>query len=368
MKVKFRRIMMMLAFTTVTLSLACRKSDGMTDKNKVAVPVEMAVKKEVERGNVEVNYGWLRFPTKQKFIETMELLHSKYPTAKGLNEWERGMKGYTSLRKTYEQIDADNSEDRTAPTVDSLIKTGQLLDCPDNQFASVLSGKGFIQIADTVYSVKPGTKGEAFAVPDRHALALSQGVEAATLDGSKAHLTSFIFPVPRWPETGKVTKGPARLSICFNTGGGMGNWWGQVGGDIYGGDDNQMYPEHNGRTVKLNYERWRVGFIFYASTGVRLKMLKHTRFAGWQSVTYAEEMIMEACVKGKIIAPGFPIISFTEQTSPQWPYFYRQTENVFEKTLKWSAALVMNDIFLEHFNFHFKVNYRGRIAERNIRQ
>ncbi|MDR2272014.1 MAG: hypothetical protein LBF27_14005 [Sphingobacterium sp.] len=316
--------------------------------------------------------GWLNFPSIKIFNATMKTLHDNYENPEKLNDWERSFNkvGYTSLRTLYQQIDADTSETRRAPTVDSLINSNQLLDCPDSWFATVLSKDGYIQIADTLYSFKPGNEnGEAYAIPARAAKEVLAGVEPLKIDGTKVHLTSFKrIPFPRWGELGDKYTGPAKLPICSMNSSSVGNFWGQVGEDIYAGDNGDTFPEHNGRTVKMNYHRWRVGYVFYASTGVRMKMWKHTRFAGWQSVTYADQMTMEACVKGIAVTAGSAPYPFTSYTSPSWPGFTRYAENNFEKTLKWVGSLIFSEIALEHFNFHWKLNYRGRIAERSIFQ
>jgi hypothetical protein len=332
----------------------------------------------LEARGPEISNGWLSFPTLKSFENTMSILHGKYQEPKQLATWEElyNRKGFSSLRKLYEQIDADTSEDRRAPTVDSLIRSNQLFNCPDSWFATVLNKDGNIQIADTIYSFRPAAKGqEGYAIPARYAAELARGAEPLKLPGAKLHRISFDFlelPNFQWPDEWHVPDHDPivipNLPICEYPSGNMPNWWGQSGGDIYRGNDGTPFPEHNGRQVKLNFHRWRVGYIFYASAGIRVKMLKHTRFAGWQSVTYADEMIMDACCKGNVFIPGLPLIGFNEQVSPGWPQFARYAENNFEKTMKWTASGVFNEIILQHFNFHFRVNYRGRLAERYIRQ
>lgn len=371
MKRKFYVGVSILALTAIGLLYACKRTEGMeqmtTDKEMNSRPLDITV------SSPQVSNSWLEFKSQEQFNNTMKILHEQYQSPEALAKWESTFtkKDFVSLRKFYEQTDADSSEKRTAPTVDSLISTNKILDCPDSWFATVLSKDGYIQIADTVYSFKPGQKnGEAFAVPARYATELIKGIAPERISGSKMHLSSFsIIPIPRWSEVGEdVQGGSSKIPICSYPSKFMPNWWGQVGGDIYGGDNGMDFPEHNGRQVKLQYHRWRVGYIFYASTGVRVKMLKHTRFAGWLSITYADYMIMEACCKGHLFIPGFPLIPFSANTFPAWPGFIRYSENNFEKTMKWVASGLANDILLDHFNFHFKVNYRDRIVERFIRQ
>ncbi len=365
-----------IALTAIALMYACKRTDGAEPEQRKTSEVKTLEAPLLGPGIVSLQNGWLNFQSLQTFNSTMKMLHEKYENARGIGKWEGAYPGYTSLRKFYELTDADTSENRRKPTVDSLIRTNKLFNCPDSWFATVLNKDGYIQIADTVYSFRTGQKSqEGYAVPAKYAAELLRGVEPLKLPGAKMHRISFDFlefPQWQWPDEWHV---PGRdpivipdLPICQYPSGNIPNWWGQSGGDIYEGNDGTDFPEHNGRTVKLNYHRWRVGYIFYASAGVRLKMLKHTRFAGWQSVTYADEMVMDACCKGKVFVPGLPLMPFNEQISPGWPNFARYAENNFEKTMKWTASGVFNEIILEHFNFHFRVNYRGRIAERYIRQ
>ncbi len=363
-------------FTMLTLAVfgasvlhACKQSLEMQPV-KADMKFEKANEGVFASSRPRVENGWLNFPSIEAFNATMKTLHEKFEDSRKLDEWEREYKekGYTSLRSLYQHIDADTSEDRKEPTVDSLIRSNKLLDCPDTWFATVLSKDGFIRIADTIYSFSPGHKnGEAYAIPGGSVKELLAGVEPSKIKGAKEHFTSFRrVPFLHWGEIGDKKTGEYNLPICWTSGGPIGSWWGQVGEDIYGGDNGDPFPEHNGRTVKMNYHRWRVGYIFYASAGVRMKMWKHTRFAGWQSVTYADQMTMDACLKGRAVTAGTLPYPFTSQTSPAWPGFTKYAENNFEKTLKWVGSPIFSEIALEHFNFHWKLNYRGRIAERTI--
>lgn len=373
MKQKLYVMALAMMGTAMSMLYSCKETGAM-EPERIKPPALQAARLG---GEVKVSHGWLNFLSQKAFEKVMTELHGRYEGSKGLNAWESAYasEGFQSLRRRYELIDADNSESRKAPTVDSLFKSGKLFNCPDSWFATVLNKDGNIQVGDTVYCFRPGPKNPlAYAVPVKYAEELAKGAKPESIPMSKEHLLSFdILDIVQWPDEWHLPEPTdpiviPNLPICEYPSGNMPNWWGRSGGDIYKGNDGQMFPEHNGRLVKLNYHRWRVGFIFYASAGVRVRMLKHTRFAGWQSVTYADEMIMDACCKGKVIVPGLLPIPFNEQISPGWPGFARYAENSFEKTMKWTASGIFSEIFLEHFNFHFRVNYRGRVAERYIRQ
>lgn len=351
---------------------SCQKVglDGSITKDRV---VELPVPGlTTSGGEVLLRNGWLHFPTHDVFHRIMEELHSGFAVHE-LGVWESRFGEYTSLRGEYERLDAEDTDDRTLPTVDSLILANVLLDCPDSRFATVLSHDGRIQIADTLYQFLPGQEnGEAYAIPEFHIGSVLAGEDVRHLDGVAVHYTSFRkHPFLRFEDGGNyVTEGPniGVVGICNFPKGAMFNWWGQLGGDIYGDDNGYSLPQHNGRNVKLNYHRWRVGYIFYASAGVRLKMWKHTRFAGWLSNISWNSAIMEACTKGFMIKHNLPPIPFHKTTVPGWPNFSVGATNSMEHTLQWVADPVFCEIALNHFNFHFKVDYQGRVIERNIRQ
>lgn len=320
---------------------------------------------------VQQKETWLHFPSMDAFREAMQDLHDHYGVP-DLPRWEAAFPGYVSLRRHYEDIDADTAADRRLPTVDSLINANQLMDCPDSYFATVLSRDGYIQVSDTLYSFGAGRKnGEAYAIPAKYIREVLGGTDPVRLKGTQVHGTSIRYiPFPRWEDHGVITvpePSDPPIAICDFPSALMPNWWGQLGGDIYGGDNGQTFPLHNGRVVRLNYHRWRVGYVFYASTGVRLKMWKHTRFAGWLSNVDANRMTMEACVKGFILEPTGNT-PFQVSTSPGWPGYNRSNTNKFEKTLMWVSNGVFAELLLEHFNFHFRVNYKGHLVERSIRE
>ncbi len=141
---------------------------------------------------------------------------------------------------------------------------------------------------------------------------------------------------------------------------------------IYGGvlvrinnhDDNGVeLPRDNGRRIRIDYHRWRVGYIFYSSIGVRVKIYKDTRLAGWLSNIRMDKVSMEACTKGKIITPGLFPVNFSENTAVS-----ASNTNELERTLKWSSALLHTEVIPEHFNFHFKAYFRTKPVERYIRE
>lgn len=313
---------------------------------------------------VTAQNDWLYFPTFKDFKAVMTQLHS-YPLEK-LGDWEKKFENFESLRKKYELLDADENDDRSAPGTEAMIQRGLLLDCPDSRFATALSSTGHIRIADTLY-VFPADEfdGKAYAVPERYIDDYVKGEDVFKMDGVRAYLTSFIWiPFPRWSDVNTTDPGH-QFAICNFPNGLINNWWGQKGGDVYGDDNNVLLPQHNGRTVKLNYHRWRVGYGIYSSVGVRVKMWKHTRLAGWLSNVRMKEVSMEACANGIVQQHAMISVPFSSNIGPG---FGAYNTNSFEHTLFWSADPVYTAIFLHHFNFRFKANYEGHTIERFIRE
>ncbi len=64
--------------------------------------------------DVAVTNGWLSFTSLESFSRVMQQLHNSYESSKGLATWESSYagQGFRSLRSSYEQIDADTTEDK----------------------------------------------------------------------------------------------------------------------------------------------------------------------------------------------------------------------------------------------------------------
>lgn len=356
MKMKKTLILAVLVGMAV---MGCKKKEMTT-----AAGTENPAPEPVDGTPGLVNDRWLKFSSMEDFKEVMKQLHS-YPYEK-LSEWEQSYQNYESLRKKYEIL--DSKEEPTALGSSELMRQGLLLDCPDSRLATVLSSNGEIQIADTLY-VFPANAldGKSYAVPEGHIDDYVKGQDLATLDHVGIRFTSFFWiPIPRWSDNSTTVVGPGnQLNMCNFPNTYLINWWGQKGGDIYTDNNNVGFPQHNGRTVKLNYHRWRVGLGFYSSIGVRVKMWKNTRLAGWLSNVRFKEASIEACANGVILQHAFIPVPFTARTGVG---VMAINKNVLEQTMQWTADPLYTEIFLHHFNLHFRVNYEGHIVERYIRE
>lgn len=350
---------------------ACKKENKIKE-NKVEEAHAMSA--NIDLNLPTVTNGWLKFDSLGQFKDVVDFIHNNYSDVE-LTSFDELLPNFTSLRKQYEIIDADSSDERTSLTVDSLIETNQILDCPDDWFASLLSKDGYLQIGDTILAYKPGNEnGDAYAVPAKYADVIKETPDLNTLPGTRVFQTSFLrFPFPRHLDDSVIIWQPPYPSfICLNVNNPLHNWWGQKGDNLYQGNNGVSFPKRNGRTVKLYYCRWRTSYGVYSSVGCRLEMLRHTRFAGWLSNTYADKMTMEACCEGTENWSGAQSGSnpFSAHTTPDWPNFYHTSENKFSKTMDYCVGYLYEypDIVLTHFNFHFKVDYRGVIAEKYIRE
>lgn len=358
-----------LLAVAASLIVSCHKAqDPLFDGSMIPKRVDPSIQLiSGEAQHVLVKHNWLHFASMEAFTSTMNTLHDGYPVER-LSSWDRQFAGYTSLRASIELMEAGSDADHYGSSADSLINLGLLLDCPDSHFATVLSADGRIQIADTLYQFLPGqNNGEAFAIPERHIASVLQGEDLNKLSGVVVFLTSMVkAPFPRWEDGTSVLVDPSmHFGICNFPHQLMLNWWGQRGGDIYGDDNGFTLRKDNDRPVRLNYHRWRVNYRFYSSVGVRVKMWKHTRFGGWMSNVNFNSASIEACVKGFTVNHTLIHIPFSNQINPAITV---HNTNSFERTLMWNADPLFADVYLQHFNFRFKVNYQGQVMERFIRE
>lgn len=356
----------LFALLTGMILVSCKKSVPGTGTDTGTTTPTPGDDGTVVSTNVIAQHGWLKFATLKDFKATMTQLHN-FPLEK-LKDWDGKFAEFESLRKKYELLDADENDERSTPGSEALMQRGQLLDCPDSRFATVLSSSGRIQIADTLY-VFPADQfdGKSYAVPERYIEPFLKGQDVFKMDGVATRLTSFIWsPFPRWLDGNASIVDPSHnFGICNFPNNLLINWWGQKGEDLYADNNNNGLPQHNGRTVKLNYHRWRVGYGFYSSVGVRVKMWKNTRLAGWLSNVKFKEASLEACANGIVLQHAMISVPFSSRIGPG---VTRNNDNAFEHTLHWSADPVFTLIFLHHFNFKFKVNYEGHTIERFIRE
>ncbi|MNU20705.1 hypothetical protein D3C71_89540 [compost metagenome] len=290
---------------------------------------------------------WQSFNTMEDFTKTMQQLHSY--SDKELAAWEQVQAGFVSWRSNTE-----NSSDST------------ITDIPDAALATVINSQGRIQIADTIYQFVPGEKQRiTYSIPSRYITDLRNGKTGyASWSGVKINdVTMTWLPFPRWEDPERILSPDPNTDICDFPSAFMFPWWGQKGGQIYHGDNGSELPRDNGRRVRIEYHRWRVGFLFYSSAGVRVKAWKDTRFGGWMSTVNMDHVTIKSCIKGIIIIPGLFPQAFHESVN-----LSATNTNKLEKTLKWAATPMHVEVLPEHFNLRFKVNYKGQQIDRFIRE
>lgn len=349
------KVVVLVAFAAA-LSLSCQR-----EILKPEIPGEF----EKSTGNLpgtglEVNSpkvinGYLAFPDLKAFGKTMESLQKE---GMNLSSWEKQFQGYQSLRAVQEI--AKESEETTS------VPSWNTADIPDPYFRAVLNNSGRIQIADTLYQFEPGKeKGIAYAIPQASIGQVVTGsIKPSAVKGVVIHHTTMtLLPFPRWADDPIRIDDPSSWNLCQFPGSFMMPWWGQKGGSIFHDDNGVELPRDNGRRIRIDYHRWRVGYIFYSSIGIRVKIYKDTRLGGWLSNIKMDKVFMEGCTKGQIITPGLGPLSFHENAT-----ISATNTNELEKTLKWSAAPMHTEIIPEHFNFHFKADFRTKHVERYIKE
>ncbi|MNI04206.1 hypothetical protein D3C73_571240 [compost metagenome] len=335
------KITIMTIAIGVLLSSSCKEKiwDSTLQIEKVTNPTN-------ETDEITNSLPWQSFKSIQDFEQTINKLHSLHEDE--LQSWEKSQKGFTSwYSKTYMQNDS-------------------AAEIPDIQFATLLSKDGRIQIADTIYQFVPGVKdGIAYAIPNKYQSNLMKGeTDYRNWKGVATYaITLTMLPFPKWQDPEKVTQPEPGVSICDFPNTFLLPWWGQKGDQIFHSDNGSELPKDNARRVRIDYHRWRVGFLFYSSAGVRVKAWKDTRFGGWMSTINMDNVQLESCIEGKVIIPGLFPQNFHESVS-----MYATNTNKLEKTMTWAAAPMHVEVLPEHFNIKFKVTYKGQPISRFVRE
>jgi hypothetical protein len=270
-----------------------------------------------------------------------------------ISAWEKQYPGYRSYRSGDPEEVFDKNADMK-PRVD----------IPDPMLATVLNLDGRIQIADTVYQLGyEGKTSMLYAIPEQYERELLKGDEPGRIKGAKAHkigLTLMPF-FPKWVDNERAVLPSPVSEICNFPSQVLFPWWGQKGDYLYNANDGTELQRDNGRNIRIDYHRWRVGFIFYSSAGVRVKIQKNTRFGGWMSTVKMNQVSLRACSKGIVLVPGLLPVPYHAQVSASGT-----NTNNLERTVKWVAAPLHVEVLPEHFNFSFSVNYRGQQISRSI--
>lgn len=311
---------------------------------------EKDILENVEQYEIKLNNDWLHFPDIGSFEKTIAELE-KLGSDEDLDKWESKYEGFNSW-----------SSSMSEEIFDDARATG--IDIPDPLLTAVLSKQGRIQIADTVYQVQQEKdKPLLYAIHEKHAVDIAEGVDPAKISAKVYTLGLLILPFPRWQDREYEVNPNPGGNICDFPSSPLFPWWGQKGDMIYNANDGQELQRDNGRNVRIEYHRWRVGFIFYSSAGVRVKIMKHTRLGGWMSTVKMNTVNIQACTKGLIVIPGLLPVPYHSQTSASG-----NNVNKLERTLKWAAAPLHVEVLPHHFNFKFEANYKGQQVSRFVRE
>lgn len=318
--------------------------DLLIERQEEVIGINQGLEKNGQR--------WLVFRDIKEFENTMVKL-SGMDDGDALLKWAQQNKGFTSWG-------AIASRD----TVES--KELQKIDLPDPLLSAVLNKDGRIQIADTIYQMDILKDNPVlYAFPARYENDLIKGI---TPNGVKQVITHKIaltlMPFfPKWEETGRVEIPGPYIEVCDYPSSALIPWWGQKGDLIYTADNGAVLSKDNGRDVRVDYHRWRVGFVFYSSAGVRVKLQKDTRVGGWMSTVKMNSVNLTACSRGDVLIPGLLPIPYQSQVSAS-----ASNTNKIERTLKWAAAPFHVEVLPRNFNFKFNVNYKGQQISRYIRE
>ncbi len=252
----------LFTFSLLALALySCKKEQTLEPTTQTAIHHSMAR----EANDFTVIDGRLAFASDSAFHDAMAELNAMDESQH--QTWYGSISGFTSLAGFYAEQDA-KAEAETGISADSLISTNQVLDIQDHALASVLNRDGMIQIGNDV-----------------HIISLNQD----TVYTVAADQTDIIAS-RNWSSS-MVKKTAVKEASC--------NWFSQH--QFYYQDDNgHDFPQHNGRATRLTLSKWNTWYLFYSTAGVRARIEKHTRLAGWlnntnmQYVNYTSGWVGEA--------------------------------------------------------------------------
>ncbi|CDT07113.1 exported hypothetical protein [Sphingobacterium sp. PM2-P1-29] len=348
MNIKNRNRLLVIAAVAGLIGMNSCKNDAgldlLTEKHEA---VQTGSKNESEESQ-----NWLVFRDIKMFESTIAKLAS-LDDNELLSQWARKNKGFVSWEAVAE-----------GDTVESKEKVK--IDLPDPLLATVLNKDGRIQIADTIFQMDIlKERPVLYAIPSRYEKDLKNGESPAGIRDVVMHSIGLtLLPYfPKWEETGHVSIPEPKSEICDFPGSAVFPWWGQKGDLIYTANNGAELSKDNGRQVRIDYHRWRVGFVFYSSAGVRVKLQKNTRLGGWMSTINMNQVNIQACSRGDVLIPGLPTIPYHAQVSAS-----ASNTNKIERTVKWSAAPFHVEVLPRNFNFRFSVNYKGQQISRFIRE
>lgn len=304
-------------------------------------------------GTVTLKHDWLYFKDKRSFESTVATLE-QMQESDDLDKWTNQFKGFTSWRSAEPEEVVGKSDQ--APRIN----------IPDPMLTTLLSATGRIQIADTIYQLShDGKEPILYAVPQISYAPLMKGVGPQRIPTAVAHKVGLhLMPIfPKWEDNERVVTPYPVAPICDYPNQLLFPWWGQKGDYIYQDNDGNPLAHDNGRDVRIDYHRWRVGFLFYSSIGVRVKIYKHTRLGGWMSTVNMEKVGFHSCSKGLIVIPALTVVPYDVQVSAG-----ASNTNKIERTLKWATAPMHVEVIPQHFNFNFFLSYRGQFISRHIRE
>ncbi|OJV52481.1 MAG: hypothetical protein BGO31_07475 [Bacteroidetes bacterium 43-16] len=302
---------------------------------------------------ISQKHDWLSFKDIRAFESTVTTLES-FKEPEELEQWLSQFKGFKTWKSGEPEEVGGNSDQEVR------------IDIPDALLTTLLSASGRIQIADTIYQLGHDHKAPLlFAVPQNKEADLLKGREPGFITGTIAHQIGLhLMPFfPKWEDNERVVTPYPVSEICNYPNQVLFPWWGQKGDYIYQDNNGNELTKDNGRNVRIDYHRWRVGFLFYSSAGVRVKIYKDTRLGGWMSTVKMNHVFLEACSKGIILVPGLIPVPYNAQISAS-----SSNTNSLERTVKWVAAPLHVEVLPHHFNFNFTVNYKGQLISRFIRE
>ncbi|HRP91112.1 MAG TPA: hypothetical protein PKX92_13865 [Edaphocola sp.] len=336
---------------------ACKKQQiTETEKSKNLIAIKPTV------DGISYNGQWLSFNSIEAFNETIENLKSidEDNGSDGLDAFEEQFHEFTSIRKNAKNLDENDDVD-----LDRLITSGTILYTPDDEFGSLISKDGFIQIGDSIYNFR--TTENSYVVSNQYETALLDGVSIENIEEVTSFPTTFaVFYRKKDFGTGWIVtdKDPGYPGNPMPWGGTsfygslcnfqpknpmpMGDYVIYLDKDVNG---NEL-PKNGSQKVRFECKVFREAYGIYKCVGVKMKIQNQKSNGKWKTQIDAQSLKINLCARGTF---NNSITGCPDQAWGSYSHYLSDTnDDAVKKTIEYFAGFGCTfSVQMDNINAHY---------------